>query len=248
MTTQTSLSKATRAQRDESIRNSSFQPPAPSFQKLIANLELEFHLTHRKISLLKISNRKFFAILRLTSQLHHPSLTPSSGRGFIPSANARGIISLPLAPHHPRKPFVLCLSPNTDRPASHQLPLALTHPRKTSVSWQPPKTTVTSACPLPLALPHPRRPSVRRVRQTASGGFLPFLEGSGFIPSVNDRGPSPLPLVYPESRRAPNHPRKPFFTNHQSRATNHGFLIYGRAIRIPRNPIKNNSLKISNRR
>ena len=223
MTTQTSLSAATRAQRDESVRNSSFQPPAPSFQKLIANLELEFHLTHRKVSPLKISNRKFLAILRFVFLTRRP---------------------LP----YPRKPFVLCLSPNTDRPASHQLPLALTHPRKTSVSCQPPKTTVTSACPLPLALPHPRRPSVRRVRQTASGGFLPFLEGSGFIPSVNDRGPSPLPLVYPESRRAPNHPRKPFFTNHQSRATNHGFLIYGPAIRNRRKPFKNNTLKISNRR
>jgi hypothetical protein len=215
MTTQTSLSADTRAQRDESVRNSSFQPPAPSFQKLIANLELEFHLTQRKISLLKISNRKYFAILRF---------------GFLTRR------ALP----YPRKPFVLCLSPNTDRPASHQLPLALTHPRKTSVSCQPPKTTVTSACPLPLALPHPRRPSVRRVRQTASGGFLPFLEGRGFIPSVNDRGPSPLPLAGPESRRAPNHPRK--------RATNHGFLIYGPAIRIPRNPFKNSNLKISNRR
>jgi hypothetical protein len=223
MTTQTSLSAATRAPKDESVRNSSFQPPAPSFQKLIANLELEFRLTHRKISPLKISNRKFLAVLRFVF------LTPRS---------------LP----YPRKPFVLCLSPNTDRPASHQLPLALTHPRKTSVSWQPPKTTVTSACPLPLALPHPRRPSVRRVRQTASGGFLPFLEGRGFIPSVNIRGIISLPLVYPESRRAPNHPRKLFFTNHQSRATNHGFLIYGRAIRNQRNPFKNSNLKISNRR
>src|ERR1700722_7947205 len=137
MTKQTSLSAATRAQRDESVRNSSFQPPAPSFQKLIANLELEFRLTQRKISLLRNSNRKYFAFLRFVFLTRRP---------------------LP----YPRKPFVLCLSPYTDRPASHQLPLALTHPRKTSVSCQPPKTTVTSACPLPLALPHPRRPSVRR--------------------------------------------------------------------------------------
>jgi hypothetical protein len=35
---------------------------------LIANLELEFRPTHRKISLLKIPNRKFFAILHLVSQ------------------------------------------------------------------------------------------------------------------------------------------------------------------------------------
>src|ERR1700751_2625478 len=29
---------------------------------LIANLELEFHPTHRKLSLLRISNRKYFAV------------------------------------------------------------------------------------------------------------------------------------------------------------------------------------------
>jgi hypothetical protein len=37
---------------------------------LIANLELEFELNHRKESLLKISNRKYFAIF---------SLAPSAG-------------------------------------------------------------------------------------------------------------------------------------------------------------------------
>ena len=88
MTTQTSLSAATRAQRDESVRNPSFQTPAPSFQKLTANLELEFRLTHRKISLLKISNRKFFAVFHLTAQLcrrpSSSSLPASSleGKGF----------------------------------------------------------------------------------------------------------------------------------------------------------------------
>jgi hypothetical protein len=43
-------------------RSSSFKPPASSLQNLIANLELEFRSTHRKISPLKISNRKYIAI------------------------------------------------------------------------------------------------------------------------------------------------------------------------------------------
>ena len=170
MTTQTSLSAATRAQRDNSVRNSSFQPPAPSFQKLIANLELEFHLTQRKLSPLRISNRKFFAVFHLTAQL-------------------------------------------CPRPSSSSLPAS-------------------------------------------------SLEGMVAVSSISNPGHRPMPLVYPESRRvypesrracpesrrAQPHPRKLFFTNHKSRVTNHGFLIYGRAIRIRRNPFKNNILEISNRR
>ena len=60
-------------QRDESVRNSSFQPQASSFQKpwppcgghLIADLELEFYLTHRKLSPLRNPNRKFSSLLYL---------------------------------------------------------------------------------------------------------------------------------------------------------------------------------------
>ena len=51
---------------------SSLKPQASSLQILIANLELEFRLTHRKISPLKISNRKYFAIFHLTSQSRRP--------------------------------------------------------------------------------------------------------------------------------------------------------------------------------
>ena len=39
-------------------------------------------------------------------------------------------------------------------------------------------------------------------------------------------------------RRAQSHPRKPFFTNHQSRVTSHEFLIYGSAIRNRRKALK----------
>ena len=44
------------------LRYSSFQLRAPSLQNLIANLELEFRLTHTKLSPLRISNRKYFAV------------------------------------------------------------------------------------------------------------------------------------------------------------------------------------------
>jgi len=40
-------------------------PTSHSAEILIANLELEFHPTHRKLSPLKISNRKFSPLLRL---------------------------------------------------------------------------------------------------------------------------------------------------------------------------------------
>src|SRR5580692_6973759 len=39
---------------------------------LIANLELEFRLTHRKLSPLKISNRKYSAIFCLAFHAHSP--------------------------------------------------------------------------------------------------------------------------------------------------------------------------------
>ena len=62
----TPLSAATRAQRTNPVLCSSSQPPASSFQNLIANLELEFSVSHRKESLLKVSNRKYFAIFAST--------------------------------------------------------------------------------------------------------------------------------------------------------------------------------------
>jgi len=185
MTTQMSLSAATRAQRDESVRNSSFQPPAPSFQNLIANLELEFHLSHRKVSPLRISNRKYFAVFHLTAQLCR---RPSSSSLPASSLKGRGFRAFCV----PTAPSGICV-------------------RCTPVASSGPSISNPGHRPIPLACPESRR-------------------------------------VYPESRRAQPHPRKLFFTNHQSRVTNHGFLIYGPAIGIRRKPFKNNILKISNRR
>jgi hypothetical protein len=58
--------KGTAATRP-SKRRSSFHPRASSRQILIANLELEFLLTHRKLRPLEISNRKYFAISYIAS-------------------------------------------------------------------------------------------------------------------------------------------------------------------------------------
>ncbi len=95
----TPLSAATRAQRT----CSSSQPPASSFQNLIANLELEFSVSHRKESLLKISNRKYFAIFASTVTGGYSSQT-KAGDDSIPSRRPLpGIFPAPLALLHLRK-------------------------------------------------------------------------------------------------------------------------------------------------
>jgi|SRR5579862_1150629 len=47
--------------------SSSFQPQTPALRILIANLELEFHLTGCKTNHMQFSNRKFSAIFHSTS-------------------------------------------------------------------------------------------------------------------------------------------------------------------------------------
>ncbi len=88
--TQTSLSAARSTRRGEKL-------PAPAhrcaaarhavsggIQFLIANLELEFHSTHRKISPLKISNRKFSRFFRRSDQDRRPERTERvEGRSFL---------------------------------------------------------------------------------------------------------------------------------------------------------------------
>jgi len=96
---------------------SSLQPQASSLQNLIANLELEFRLTHRKISPLRISNRKYFAIFHLTSQSRRLT-SPNFQNG-----NPFGAI--PLAQLHPRKP--LTSPPAALRLSSLRFSLATRH-------------------------------------------------------------------------------------------------------------------------
>jgi len=98
-------------------RNTADEGPLTT-EILIANLELEFRLTHRKIISLKISNRKkiaiFYPVFRRGAKTVLPPSFPS-GRGFIPSVTDQGNISVPIvypedAPRrrraltHPRKP------------------------------------------------------------------------------------------------------------------------------------------------
>ena len=62
---------------------SSFQPRASSLQNLIANPELESRLTYRKLSPLKISNRKYIAIFYLNFAIG--LLTRAVERRFVPA-------------------------------------------------------------------------------------------------------------------------------------------------------------------
>ena len=68
MTTRTALSAATRAQRTNPVLCSSSQPPASSFQNLIANLELEIPATPTKQSVGLKSNRKKIAIFQMRTE------------------------------------------------------------------------------------------------------------------------------------------------------------------------------------
>jgi hypothetical protein len=89
MMTQTPLSAARRTRRGEKLptpaqacattRKSGFQPQVSSFHNLTANLRLTFRAKDRKISLLRIPNRKYFAISRNVSSScsRFESLAPS---------------------------------------------------------------------------------------------------------------------------------------------------------------------------
>jgi hypothetical protein len=82
--TQTSLSdgsQATPASPEKCASNSSFESPASSLQNLIANLELEFRSTHRKLNPLKISNRKYLAIFHPNSQARSRATSPNFQNG-----------------------------------------------------------------------------------------------------------------------------------------------------------------------
>ena len=126
-------------------RNAADEGPLTT-EFLIANLELEFRLTHRKLSPLKISNRKKIAIsYRVFRRSAKTVLPPSfpSGRGFIPSVTDRGNTSVPLV--YPE-----------DAPRRRR---ALIHLRKPFMVFLSSKKNATSTCPLPLALTHLRKPS-----------------------------------------------------------------------------------------
>ena len=79
-------------------RNTADEGPLTT-EFLIANPELEFRLSHRKLCPLRISNRKkiaiFYPVFRRSAKTVLPPSFPS-GRGFIPSVTDRGNTSVPL--------------------------------------------------------------------------------------------------------------------------------------------------------
>jgi hypothetical protein len=105
MTTKTTLSDEGMAQRGTrscsrsatrslcafaapSVQSRSNTVPPRTAEFLIANLELEFKLNHRKQSLLRISNRKYFAIFSLAS----PRVSPGTeAQPSNPNSNIRAI-------------------------------------------------------------------------------------------------------------------------------------------------------------
>ena len=72
-------------------------------EMLIANLELEFHLTRRRISLLRISNRKFSALLHL--QLPSPSGSMSANESSAARHSSLCVLIYGSAIKSRRKPF-----------------------------------------------------------------------------------------------------------------------------------------------
>ena len=190
--TRTSLSAATRAQRDESARNSSFQPQPlvyPEARRALIHPRNPFPATSHPL------------VLRTAEANEGPLATE------VPSANADassiGILSdqreskglelefhltvpselMPLTPPRPRKPAAPPL--NTYEPPSYQLPLAPHHPRKLFVD-QSSKSNADRACPLPFAQTHPRK-----------------LFGVCLTPNKSASSARPLPLAL-------IHPRKLF--------------------------------------
>jgi hypothetical protein len=85
MTTQRSLSAAIQAQRERSALNCSVQSQASG---LIANPRLEFDVSHRKNTPVKISNRKKIAISYFTKRHKHSRL-PRATKGLCASANPK---------------------------------------------------------------------------------------------------------------------------------------------------------------
>jgi hypothetical protein len=190
MMTQTSLSaarRATPASPEKCASNSSFEAPASSLQNLIANLELEFRSTHRKLSPLRISNRKYLAIFHPNSQA--PSRVTSSNFQNGNSFCSTPIVYPELRRTHLHPPKLSSLQPQASSLqiliANARLKFRSTH-RKLRPLKIPNRERITI---LPFA-PRPfRRPASSSLRSEAS---------------VN-----PTPIVYPEFRRALSHSRKP---------------------------------------
>jgi hypothetical protein len=198
MMTQTSLSadsQATPASPEKCASNFSFESPASSLQNLIANLELEFRSTHRKLSPLRISNRKYLAIFHPNSQARSRATSPNFQNGNSFCSTPIVYPELRRAAPHPRncfESFVQFLRA-TDRGsratefliANARLEFHSTRRKLSSLKIaNRERIAISQFAPRPL-----RRPASPSLRSEAS---------------VN-----PTPIVYPEFRRAPFHPHMP---------------------------------------
>ena len=145
----------------QSERTTIHRPAAPhpashskrlSSNFLIANPRLEFRLTHRKESLLKISNREeiaFFHIVLKASDDSAPSADPGR-RSPTSSSHDFPTYLLALAHTHPRKP-------SHSRPSA---PLATSHSQPDTAFLVCRNRGSRISSPAPIAS---RRPSVYRV-------------------------------------------------------------------------------------
>ena len=97
-------------------RYSSFQLRASSLQNLIANLELEFRLTHTKLSPLRISNRKYFAVF-YSDLLHRRE---KSGR---PTTSDRAVVATEFGKASAQVSRAPSVTNYELRPAADRLPL-----------------------------------------------------------------------------------------------------------------------------
>jgi hypothetical protein len=101
MTSRTTLSAATHAGRKDRLRTTGVvreQMPQRAIAFLIANLELEFIVSDRKIRPLKISNRKFLAIFPVAFQAHAkqlPETAVSSSSVQCPASSFQNLIETP---------------------------------------------------------------------------------------------------------------------------------------------------------
>jgi len=134
MTTKTALSDEEMAQRGAhpwlpqgptgrcAFDAPSIQGKSNTFQSrdaefLIANPELEFELNHRKQSLLKIPNRKYFTIFSLNppfssaSSVAQPTISNSNIQTIRISANSRAITTYAFSNGNKIDLFAVCLPP-----------------------------------------------------------------------------------------------------------------------------------------
>ncbi len=139
MTTKTILSDEETAQRDThscsprgtkalwafaapKIQGISNTVPSRQTEFLIANLELEFESNHRKQSLLKISNRKYFAIFSLNppsffaSTLLRPSNPNRNSHTIRILTKPRNITTYAFSNRNKIHLFAICLPPRFSPP------------------------------------------------------------------------------------------------------------------------------------